>query len=351
MNDTLAGLNDAFLSLYRENILPVFRFHLARCGDWQEAQALTHETFRRAQPWFSRRVSASGQELAWLFGIAVWVQSHIRRKVDVGDAIGDDMRPLQEQVAAFVTVSEISETWSRLPVRTADALALFIFAGLDLDVVAQIVGWSALDIRTRLSRLVDQQTDQRLLASSLQPVGYFAGRLENELREMPQSRATARRRGAGPAFWRFSYVSSQAMGAAGRGIPLVFFVVLLLGAVWAITNPQFQRPAVIPTPTVPPNISADQFPWTDDAAILADEQGRVFRMQLFDQQKIYLSMKEGLYLPSGRDAVYEPQISPDGHWLELVNSLDRSTVLLSFQGDDRRVVSSSSVELSWARAS
>ncbi len=350
MNDSLLGLNDTFLTLYRENVLPVFRYHLVRSGDWQEAQALTRETFRRAFPWFTQSQRNDGQTQAWLFSIAVWVQLHARRKLDVTEGSVDGILPHQEQVAAFVKAADISEMWSKLPVRTADALALFIFADLNLIDTAQVVGWSLLDLQTRLSHLVEDQVPQRLLAGSLQPVGFFIAQLEAELREMAQAHGGLQRRGAGPAFWRLSYRSGQVLGTSGRFVPLAFFVILLVAAVWFLSNPAGVQPEVQPTATVPANLPASQFPWTSDSAILADAQGRIYRYELSGQTNRQLS-PQGFYQPLANDGGPQPQISPDGKWLEIVSTQDMSTWLLALDGSEERNIIDQPVQLSWARGS
>jgi len=55
MSDPLVGVQDSLITLYRKMVVPVFRYHLVRSGDWQEAQALTRETFLHAQAWYKAR--------------------------------------------------------------------------------------------------------------------------------------------------------------------------------------------------------------------------------------------------------------------------------------------------------
>ena len=246
MNDPFAGLQDNFISLYRKMVVPVFRYHLVRSGDWQEAQALTRETFLHAQAWFKPGRSDPSEINFWLFSIAVWVQLYKRRGVEIDDSI----LPTQEQVAQFVRVGEVTQVWNALPVRTADGLALFMFGGLELAEAGEVVNWDLPTIQEKLYVHLEDQVNLRLLTDELQPVGFFIGRLETELRENRMKT----NRGAGPFFWRLAYRFNRAMGWSGRVLPLILFLVLLIWAIWYFSIPLQPMRNNQPTATIRSNV-------------------------------------------------------------------------------------------------
>ncbi len=229
MSDTIAGAQDTFLSLYRKMALPVFRYHLVRCGDWQEAQALTRETFLTAQACYHPNEIPQEREAVWLFSAAVWVQLYKKRGLDIGDSI----LPTQTQVAQYVRVAEVAQAWGNLPLQTADGLALFIFGGLELPEAAEVIHCDLPTIQEKLYRHLQDQVDLRLLAGEIQPVGYFINRLESELRE----RAYPRRRAVGQRVWRFTYRHHRSLVRAGRILPLLIFLALLFWAIWYFSSP------------------------------------------------------------------------------------------------------------------
>ena len=267
MIDPFVGLQDNFISLYRKMVVPVFRYHLLRSGDWQEAQALTRQTFLHAQAWVKPGSRDPSEINFWLFSIAVWVQLYKRRSVEIDDSI----LPTQAQVALFVRAGEVTQAWNALPLRTADALALFMFGGLELAEAGEVVNWDLPTIQERLYVHLDEQVTLRLMADELQPVGYFIGRLETELLEKP----TKTKRGAGPFFWRLAYRFNRAMGLSSRILPLVFFLILLFWAIWYFSIPLQPRRLNPPTPTSQPTAQVHDFSPTLDSAILVDESGAV----------------------------------------------------------------------------
>jgi DNA-directed RNA polymerase specialized sigma24 family protein len=281
MNDPFIEPEVSFISLYRKMVVPVFRYHLVRSGDWQEAQALTRETFLHAQAWFKPGITDPTEIKFWLFSIAVWVQLYKRRSVEIDNSI----LPTQVQVAQFVRVGEVTQAWNVLPLRTADALALFMFGGLELAEAGEVVNWDLPTIQERLYVHLEDQVNLRLLADELQPVGYFIGRLETELRED----RTQTNRGAGPFFWRLAYRFNRAMGLSGRVLPLVFFLVLLFWAIWYFSLPLQPSRFVRPTATSQPTAQPQDFPPTLNSAILVDRPGAVIQDYLVSQEKIQLT--------------------------------------------------------------
>ena len=299
---------------------------------------MKHSFMRRA--WYKPGRSDPSEINFWLFSIAVWVQLYKRRGIEIDDSI----LPTQEQVAQFVRVGEVTQAWNALPLRTADALALFMFGGLELVEAGEVVNWDLPTIQEKLYVHLEDQVNLRLLADELQPVGFFIGRLETELRE----NRTKTNRGAGPFIWRLAYRFNRAMGWSGRVLPLVFFLILLFWAIWYFSIPLQPIRNVRPTSTSLPTAQLQDFPPTLDSAILVDRSGTVIQFFLVSQEKVPLT-PSGFFIPSQQDPDYRPQVSPDGKWLKLVDSTVKRTWLFSFIGEPTRMVSGVPVMLFWAR--
>lgn len=224
VNNHFHETRDAFLLRYREQLIPVYRYHLIRCGDWQEAQAWTAETFRLARRWFSKIPMAEFR--LWLFRIAVSIHSNFRKAPVFSESF---FSPPQDQLAGLAQVTELSESWRKLPRKQQDAMALYLFAGLEITEVADVIGWEFEATLEKLSYTAARDNDLRLLASDLYPVGYFINQLEAELRQeqlLPQ----AKRLSWGPGWlWMQYRVGPAFMLLVQISITLILFLLFILG--------------------------------------------------------------------------------------------------------------------------
>ncbi len=356
MSQTGPDLQEAFLALYRDQVLHVYRYHLLRCGDWQEAQSMTAETFRRAQRWFSRRQAQDIEAHIWLFQIAVGLYTRFRRPPSAVGPGEDDLTPSQEQLAQFAQVAELHEQWRGLSAKRQDANALFLFAGLAPADVARVIGWQLEDVLERIQNAAAEQYGLRTLVEDLKPVGYFTGWLEAELRE----RALKLRRGwlpqGGPGLWRLRYRAGPFLSLMGQVLPIL----LLVGAIiWGMNLLAEQTaPALsLPQPTGTqqpfrregnaPVVSDLQFPESNDSALLVSADGAVYRYDLTFKNFTRLTPDHFL-MPGTYNPAFPPQVSPDGYWLALVDIRDGFTWLFSTDGASRNAISPRSLRLAWA---
>jgi DNA-directed RNA polymerase specialized sigma24 family protein len=351
MNDRLASYQDIFLELYREFILPVYRFHLVRSGDWHQAQATTGATFLEALRWFDPALRGSREEKVWLFGIAAGMQ--MRRVRDGHSYTSEDVSivPSQEQMAQFVKVSEVSENWRRLPRKQADAQAFALFAGLELNEVAEIIGWDIADVMEKIAGEVSEHNDLRILANAIEPVGFFTRWLENEIREMGAQRNGPDRLRLELIILRATYRMGPFFTFLSRVLPVIVFIGLLLWGIWAVTHQDLQgnQPEIKDTApvrsTFTPNVL--RFPPSHDTLVLADQEGRIYTQSLANDEKVYLS-KAGFYQPNLMDPLNPPTISPDGKWFSIAWVGNLGTWLLSLDGKEAIKVIDRPVRLAWS---
>ena len=215
---------DGFLIQYREQVIPVYRYHLIRSGDWQEAQAWTVETFRLARRWFSKIPMAEFK--LWLFRIAVSIHSSFRKPPVFSESF---FSPSQDQLAGLAQVAELYESWRKLPQKQQDAMALYLFAALDTTEVADVIGWNFETTLERLSYTAARDNNLRLLAADLYPVGYFIDQLEAELRqEQPLPREKWLSWGPG-WLWMQYRVGPAFMLLVQISITLILFLLFILG--------------------------------------------------------------------------------------------------------------------------
>lgn len=349
MTDSLKGFQAQYLELFREKVLPVFSYHLARCGDWQDAQSLTRATFTQAYEWFDPKLVDQGQAQLWLFQVAVWVQLKEHRFITTSGEGSDQYVPSQEQTAAFVRVAQLAEAWSSLPRRLADGLALFFFGGLELEDAAIVVGWSPLELSEQMAPYMSDQIEVRLVARSLSLVSFFANRLEAELNQLSGHPASLRPKGLGPLSWRLAYRMEHTVGKWGRVVPLVLFFILLFWGIWYLSNPQNVSPGRMPTQTAAPTRPLGDFIHSTDSVLLADREGAIFQVDLTSGEREPI-VPAG-YFPYQLDEnawQFPPQVSPDGRWLKVIRQMNYSTWLFSFVGEERRVVNRIPLQLTWA---
>lgn len=360
MSDPLTSRRKAFLDLYQANLLPVFRYHLLRCGDWQDAQAWTAETFLKAWRWFHEQDGAVSR--TWLFRIAVSVYTGLRHPHTLEPLEGGSATPTQDQLAAYARVADLHEGWRRSPRRLQDAVALFLFAGLDIAEVSEVIGWRADQTADRLAPFAAQHSDLRVLAGEIAPVGYFAARLENEIVETVGRGERIRPGLRGPWAWWARYRAGPVLTFLGQALPLVLFGVLFYLGVQSFTRPASNavveperqqsretRRLILPQsnrqgPALPAGYTQEP---SQDWMIYANQAGAVFVKSLQNGDTTRLT-EDGFYLFGGDDPLFQPQLSPDGAWLALVSPETGDTWLFGMDGTTRRRIHPRSVRLAWS---
>jgi RNA polymerase sigma-70 factor (ECF subfamily) len=148
---------DAFAELYRRHLQRIYRYHLARCGDAQDAQDLTAQTFLTA---LEQIHTFRGQSsfLGWLFGIASHkVADHFRRRkghVPLEEALEvPHPGPLpEEQANTNLQLAQVGRAMKRLSPERAEALGLRLVAGLSAAEVGRVMGKSEAAVKMLVHR-------------------------------------------------------------------------------------------------------------------------------------------------------------------------------------------------------
>lgn len=349
--------SEAFFAFFREHNLAVYRYHLLRSGDWQEAQAMTAETFRRAQRWFSHHQEHEIGGKVWLFRIAVGLYARFRRPpAAVGPAEGSAM-PTQDQLSQFALVTDLSDRWHRLPRKQQDAIALVLFAGLEPHEAADVIGWGLDDLVERIKNYAADLYQLRALVDQISPVGYFMGWLENELRERSGKQKRSWFSLSRPGLWWLRYRAGPLFTVVGQFLPILVLGGLLFWGVDYLTDLTSPGQLIVDRPTAtarPPRRvrptrtePAISFPNSDDQVLVVSRRGAVYKYGLSNQ--IYTRLTSDEFYSSGsQDPEFPPQVSPDGYWLALVNRQDGSTWLFSMDGAQRRQINADSLRLTWS---
>ncbi len=147
---------DRFRRLYAEHVDPILGYALRRADQADDAADVVAETFLVA--WRRLADVPPGQEARlWLYGVARRALANQRRGADRRHALG---RRLRHDLAASVpdhahVVAEraaIRDALDRLADRDREVLQLAAWEGLEPREIAQVLGTSAIAVRSRLSR-------------------------------------------------------------------------------------------------------------------------------------------------------------------------------------------------------
>jgi RNA polymerase sigma-70 factor (ECF subfamily) len=147
----------AFAELYRRHMPPVYRFHLLRTSNVQDAQDLTSQTFLAALESIES-YRGQGSLAGWLFGIASHkVADHYRRRRTSAplEAIEDltDPEPHPEEVAATrLELRQVARVLGTLPPDQAEALTMRLSGALSAAEVGRIMGRSEAAVKMLVHR-------------------------------------------------------------------------------------------------------------------------------------------------------------------------------------------------------
>lgn len=150
-----AGIEQAFVDLYRRRHNDVYRFAFAMAKSRSFAQDVTQEVFLNVLENAHRFDSAKGSVRAWLFGCARHVtldRLRLERRwtdelPDEGAAFGNDERLLADQ-----RVERLHAAIARLPVEYREALVLCELQELSYAETAAVLGCPLGTVRSRLHR-------------------------------------------------------------------------------------------------------------------------------------------------------------------------------------------------------
>jgi len=173
--EAVAGSPD-FGDVYRQQLVPVWRYVRSRVPDHHEAEDLTSEVFARAWRSWPNFDQRKGQVGGWLFRIAQRTVIDWRRTVgrtaEAAHVDLDSLEPLEPPnvgpeaaVLAREVLSELAEAMSSLNDRERDGIALRFAAGLKMTEVGEVMGLSTgatkMMISRTLARLALTMTSRR----------------------------------------------------------------------------------------------------------------------------------------------------------------------------------------------
>jgi RNA polymerase sigma-70 factor (ECF subfamily) len=147
----------AFAELYHRHLPRIYRFHLARAGQVQDAQDLTAQTFMAALKNI-HTYRGSGSFVAWLFGIArnQAAMSYRSRRNEASLEQAEhlpDRHPLPETLAErSLQMQQVSQTLQRLTPDQNAAITLMIFGELNAAEAGAVLGKSEAAMKMLLLR-------------------------------------------------------------------------------------------------------------------------------------------------------------------------------------------------------
>ncbi|MBN1373203.1 MAG: hypothetical protein JW987_14800 [Anaerolineaceae bacterium] len=330
-------LASEYLGLFEEQIPPLFRYHLARSGDWQTAETLTAETMRLGRDWYAAAGLDGETPGEWLFGLAATLQDQHRRTKNLPPLTENGLNPTPDQLEQFAGMAVLAESWRKLPAEKADALALKFFGKLNADEVFLLTGQEEEQIVPLVGAWMGAVGE---LPGLVQPVGYFAGHLANSLREetprgvkgRPPKRQRRKLR-AEPIWRRFRRVAA---------LLVVLFVVA--GAALTLWQQVGQERMGGETNRISSEVS---FLPSQDQVIFVNETGQLIRLDLASMKQILLT--EQKFFSEGAPAQEQVlSASPDGGWLAVVRPADRATYLLKLDGREQIRLTDHPALLDWA---
>jgi RNA polymerase sigma-70 factor, ECF subfamily len=150
-----AGVEQAFVELYRRRHHDVYRFAFAMAKSRSFAQDVTQEVFLNVLQNASRFDSGKGSVRAWLFGCARYVTlDRLRLERRWTDDMPADPTTLDsdERLLADQRVERLHAAIARLPVEYREALVLFELQELSYAETAAVLDCPVGTVRSRLHR-------------------------------------------------------------------------------------------------------------------------------------------------------------------------------------------------------
>jgi RNA polymerase sigma-70 factor (ECF subfamily) len=153
--EIVAGVEQAFVELYRRRHHDVYRFAFAMAKSRSFAQDVTQEVFLNVLENAARFDSAKGSVRAWLFGCARYVTlDRLRLERRWTDAMPDDVAAPDgdEHLLADQRIQRLHAALARLPVEYREALVLCELQELSYAETAAVLGCPVGTVRSRLHR-------------------------------------------------------------------------------------------------------------------------------------------------------------------------------------------------------
>jgi len=147
----------AFATLYERHYERVYRYHLLRTGDVQDAQDLTTQTFLAALEGI-HSYRRAGSFRAWLIGIArhqtaMFYRDSRKRRLNELDDEAPDPAPLPETLAGQrLDLARVSRAMQDLTPDQAGAITLCLFCELSGAEAGQVMGKNEAAVKMLLLR-------------------------------------------------------------------------------------------------------------------------------------------------------------------------------------------------------
>ncbi|MBN2084423.1 MAG: sigma-70 family RNA polymerase sigma factor [Anaerolineales bacterium] len=136
------GDSEAFGSLYRRYVDPIYRYLFARLGESKEAEDLTEDVFFRAFQALGTYHEQGWPFSAFLYQVAknVLIDYYRRQKTEVGYAIPspvlESLRPLDEHVIRDEQIRDLRRAMEEIPLNYREVIILRIILAMPTAVVA-----------------------------------------------------------------------------------------------------------------------------------------------------------------------------------------------------------------------
>src|SRR5512134_1960420 len=153
--EIVAGVEQAFVELYRRRHNDVYRFAFAMAKSRSFAQDVTQEVFLNVLQNARRFDSAKGSVRAWLFGCARYVTlDRLRLERRWTDEMPPEAAELgaDERLFADQRTERLHAALARLPVEYREALVLCELQELSYAETAAVIGCPIGTVRSRLHR-------------------------------------------------------------------------------------------------------------------------------------------------------------------------------------------------------
>ena len=178
-DSAIAGLPEAFGQLFDRHHRAIYNYCFRRSGSWTIAEDLTATVF--LEVWRTRRKMTlqAGSLLPWLYGVATRVSGRqvrsttrqaaaFSRLAGREDSVADDpAEDVVDRLEGEQQMRAILRSFTKLPQREQDVLALALFGELDYADISVALGIPVGTVRSRLSRgrarlkqIVDQSQTQ-----------------------------------------------------------------------------------------------------------------------------------------------------------------------------------------------
>lgn len=151
---------EAFARLYRRHLHRVYSYLHSRCGNVQDAQDLTTQTFVAALRGIGS-YEPRGLFTAWLLGIARhklndhFRGNHVSIPIDEIAPALDRTDSVEEAIVKQLRIEEITRILEKLNRDRAEAIRLRYFADLKIREVADVMGKSEGAVKMLVSRGLD----------------------------------------------------------------------------------------------------------------------------------------------------------------------------------------------------